>query len=99
MKHTNEELYCLVYNNKRIYCTKEFLNANDIIIPNGARERAILSKTHKLLAWHCYSLPCTARVKVYDTFETFYVYSYGSCTWFETVEERDEYRAIMNSKK
>jgi hypothetical protein len=96
MIHNYDELYEVRYNHKTIYCTKAFLNLNDI--PVGKRAAKEQNKT--LFAIHCLSLSgCAEHITVYDGAEHRRVWVYGAYKWFDTEEERDLYRVEAQKER
>lgn len=87
MIHTNTEIFYIHYNGKTIYCTQEFLSLNNI--PMRSRETKLAGA--KLMACNAphFSAPY---IYLYDGLEKRKIFIYGTSIWFDTEEERDEYR-------
>lgn len=93
MMHSINEIYTVYNGAEKIrYVTKEYLVANGIPTPKykelRTMERVGLVYAHKVLS-HCNN---NKPVKVLDVDGVKLIYLYGEKTWFDTLEERDEYR-------
>lgn len=96
MIHNYDELYRVSYNNKTIYCTKAFINLNDL--PIGKRQAKEKGKT--LYAIQCLSLSgCAEHLTIYDGLERRKIWVYGAHKWFDNEEERNLYRVEAQKER
>jgi hypothetical protein len=88
MTHHTDELYTMTANNKRVYCSRLFLEKNGLTVTDR-RERT----TAKITVSKCFGVSNKDTIKVLFASGERTVYIYGSHHWFDTERERDEYRA------
>lgn len=88
MTHHTDELYTMTANNKRVYCSRLFLEKNGLTVTDR-KERT----TAKITVSKCFGVTNKDTIKVLFASGERTVYIYGSYHWFDTERERDEYRA------
>ena len=97
MKHDVTEIYSIKkhISANNFYCTLEYCENNNVSIydsrknPKGVARRcgAILASSAQSFKWH-------------DANGVMHIgYLYGEHVWFDTKEERDNYRAVQNAKR
>lgn len=92
MKHNIEELYT-IEGYTGLY-TKEYLESEEIPVK---KVRAKLGEA-RVCRYYTGANKKDGSVKIYEPLSMRIGYMYGEKTWFDTMEERDAYRAKMNRK-
>ena len=88
MTHHTDELYTMTANNKKVYCSRLFLEKNGLTVT--ARENRT---TAKIVVSKCFGVTNKDTIKVLFASGERTVYIYGSYHWFDTERERDVYKA------
>jgi hypothetical protein len=106
MKHNITELW---YKKERykngnglryVLCTLEHLGCNNIPVYEAKEKRKLPAKLQYVLPYRAQSHHTADTVQVLDMENDIkIIYMYGEHTWFDTREERDEYRARMNAQR
>lgn len=95
MKHSFKELYTLYNHPSKIrYATAAYLKENNIPIDDqyGIRLR---DKGKVCAGYASYATSHIKGIKVLDIDGVKLIFMYGEKSWFDTEEERDEYRQAM----
>ena len=88
MTHHIDELYTMTANNKKVYCSRLFLEKNGLTVTDRKART-----TAKIIVSKCSGVTNKDTIKVLFAKGERTVYVYGSYHWFDTEEERDTYRA------
>jgi coenzyme F420-reducing hydrogenase delta subunit len=88
MTHHINELYTMTANNKKVYCSRLFLEQNGLTVTSREEHT-----TSKIIVRKCSGVVNKDTIKVLFKSGERTVYIYGSYHWFDTEQERDAYRA------